>query len=201
MAKGNGPPESLETRLLEKLKQHATRKGLTYSEIAKTCGKKWRQALALSTQGKAKEARAQDVKDFVYRLWQNGLVFVEPPKGRKNVPRIWDMESGCAAFTSVGGPHTFDDPAAGKVHDVEMLRSAYDRFVREYLGGYVPVFKVRRALEWPKERFDQVMRDLNERREPVVELHGGDPRNYRDDEIADSYTSRSNLYLLMRWRT
>lgn len=199
MARGTVSIHDLEGHLLSKLRQHANQNGLTYGEIAKKCGVAWRRGLAESRKIKNKEARVQDVKDFVYKLWIHGRVFVEPPKGRKTAPRFWDLESGVAAFPFMSRPGASEKPETGQTV-LDSLRMAYDKFVSDHLGGYVPIFKVRRALNWPKERFDQALKDLNERRDPLIELHGGDPQNYSKDEMDDSFERRSSRYLLMRWR-
>jgi len=200
MARGKDVTKDLEGHLLAKLKQYAGRGGLTYSELGKKCGSPWKHALAVAKKITAKEARAWDVKDFVYDLWERGIVFVEPPKGRQTSPRVWNAAAAAAHFPSANNP--------GKQRALEVdpsdhgtLRAAYDRFAGERLSGHVPVYKIRRALGWPRERFDQAVRDLNERPVPEIELHAGDPQNYSDDEIADSFERRSVLYLLMRWRT
>lgn len=200
MARGKDVSKDLAGHLLAKLKQHAGRGGLTYSELGKKCGKPWNRALAEVKQIPAKEARARDVKDFVYDLWQQGLVFVEPPRGRQTSPRVWDSIAAAGRFPSVNRPGTQQAPKQDS-GDLESLRWAYDHFAGERLSGYVPVYKVRRALGWTRERFDRAVRDLNERPVPEIELHAGDPQNYSEDEIADSLERRSVLYLLMRWRT
>lgn len=200
MARGNEVRMDLEGHLLAKLKQHAARGGLTYGELSKKCGDPWKRALAETLQITVKKIRARDVKDFVYRLWEQGLLFVEPPKGRQTSPRVWDPAAAAARFASVLCPGTL--PAAeGPSRDHEALRNSYDRFAGERLSGHVPVYKVRRALGWDKERFDRAVRDLNERPDPELELHAGDPQNYGEDERADSFERRGVLYLLMRWRT
>jgi hypothetical protein len=200
MARGKDVTGDIEGHLLAKLKQYASRGGLTYSELGKKCGGPWKRALAEAKKIAAKEARARDVKDFVYDLWERGLVFVEPPKGRQTSPRVWDSASAAARFPSANNPGT-QRALEVKLNDHENLRAAYDRFAGERLSGHVPVYKVRRALSWPRERFDRAVRDLNERPVPEIELHAGDPQNYSDDELADSFERRSVLYLLMRWRT
>ena len=199
MVRGTASIDDLEGHLLAKLRQHACHNGLTCGEIAQKCGVAWRRGLAESRKIKNKEARAQDVKDLVYNLWANGMLFVEPPKGRKTTARFWDLESGMAAFPSVSRSEASKKPETGQAV-FDSLRIAYDTLASDHLGGYVPIFKVRRALNWPQEKFDQALRDLNERRDPAIELHGGDPQNYSADEIADSFERRGSRYLLMRWR-
>ncbi len=200
MTRGKDVRIDLEGHLLAKLKQYASRGGLTYSELGKKCGGPWKRALAEAKKIKAKDARARDVKDFVYQLWERGLVFLEPPKGLQTAPRIWDPSAAGRRFPSALGP-VMQPTTEGASSDLEALRAAYDRFAGERLSGHVPVYKVRRDLGWERERFDRAVRDLNERPDPEIELHVGDPQNYGDDEIADSFERRSVLYLLMRWRT
>ncbi|MDQ7783096.1 MAG: hypothetical protein RDU20_09465 [Desulfomonilaceae bacterium] len=199
MARERTLHQDLEGHLLAKLAQHSSRNGLTYGELGKKCGGPWKRALAQARKISAKEARARDVKDFVYGLWERGLVFVEPPQGRQTSPRVWSPAAAAARFPLLTSDRTQPEPNTG-ASDHERLRDAYDGFAEERLSGHVPIYKVRRALGWPRDRFDRAVRDLNERPVPEIELHAGDPQNYREDEIADSFERRSVLYLLMRWR-
>jgi len=77
---------------------------------------------------------------------------------------------------------------------------AYNKFVPQHLGGFVPIYKVRRELEAPREDFDALLRSLNERDEPILELFGGDPQKFTDDQKNDSLWRGENLLLRMRWR-
>ncbi len=82
----------------------------------------------------------------------------------------------------------------------QSLKTAYDKFVPDHLGGFVPIFKVRRELAAPREEFDNLLKHLNELDEPVLELHGGDPQVYTEDQKQDSLRRGENLFLRMRWR-
>jgi hypothetical protein len=82
----------------------------------------------------------------------------------------------------------------------EALKAAYDKFVPEHLGGFVPIFKVRRALDWPRQAFDTLLQALNEQEDPLVELHAADPGDLNDDERRDSLVKGGRLLVRMRWR-
>jgi hypothetical protein len=193
--------EEIEARCLGILKKKASREGLVYSKLTDACGKEWRRSLAKLKRLRSGEARATDVKQVVYELWSRGLILIEPPSGLQRAPRIWDREAGVERFPAVLGE--FSPPVSGagpNVGDFDRLKQVYDGFASQHAGGYVPIFKVRRALGWPREKFDRMLRELNERRNPVIELHGGDPQRYTDDERADSLIRDLTLLLRMRWR-
>ncbi len=195
----NVPQKDLELGVLEVLKKHATAKGLTNSELLKKCGSKIKKSLAASF--KRKEATTEDIKGLLYLLWRKRFVFFEPPNRGQRVGRVWDMESAQKSFS-------FDSFPTEAVHcftkaieiSQEALKAAYDKYVPEHLGGFVPIFKVRRELAWPNRAFDELLQDLNERCDPVVELHAGDPADLTEEEKQDSLWKGSRLLVRMRWR-
>ncbi|MFC1833562.1 hypothetical protein ACFL2Q_02365 [Thermodesulfobacteriota bacterium] len=80
------------------------------------------------------------------------------------------------------------------------VKAAYNKFATEHIGGYVPIWKVRRELGWTREDLDAAPLDLNHRAEPAIELHGGNPMAFTESQRADSLKRGSDLYLRMRWR-
>jgi hypothetical protein len=191
--------EELERGILEVLKKHATTKGLTNSELLKKCGSLMKRSFAVLF--KRKEVGAEDVKGFLYDLWRKGLVFFEPPNRGQRVGRIWGMESArtvfplaCPSTLPLNGPKHVTDARRGA------LKAAYDKFVPEHLGGFVPIFKVRRELGWSTQTFDSLLQDLNERDDPLVELHAADPADLTEGERRDSLRKGTRLLVRMRWR-
>ncbi len=188
----------LEARLLQVLEKQLEQ-GFTCGELPKKCGLDWRRGLAAKLGAKKPEAGSQDVQSFVYDLWRRGLVFSEPPGKGKRSCRFWSMTAAKAHF-----PLAFPSSAAQISEQgalsVDRLKSAYDKFVPQHLGGFVPIYKVRRELEAFKEEFDTLLRSLNERDEPLLELLGGDPQKFSDDQKNDSFRRGDHLFLRMRWR-
>jgi len=189
----------VELRILEVLKKNAVEKGLTNSELLKKCGSAMQRSFAAFF--KRKRAGTEDVKGLLYDLWRRGLVFFEPPNRRQRAGRVWDMESAQTIFPSACPPG-LAPPGSGKATDVSQkaLRAAYEKFVPEHLGGFVPIFKVRRELGWQRQAFDGLLQDLNERYDPVVELHAADPADLSEEEKRDSLWQESRLMVRMRWR-
>ncbi len=189
----------LEQRLLDVLKEKTAKEGLRYSDLGKACRDRWLKSLAKALKLKQTKAGATHVKDFVYALWLRGSVFVEPPRGRHQVPRVWSIDHAHRHF-----PHfrisSASEPQAHTADDVRILKEAYDLLVSEHVGGYVPVHKLRREVKWSRDRFDRVIFDLNMRQNPVIELHGGDPQNYSESQKRDSIVKEGRLYLRLRWR-
>lgn len=56
---------------------------------------------------------------------------------------------------------------------------------------YIRIHRVRQHLNWPRERFDQVLRELST--DYIIALHGGDPSIMTEQEIKDSYMDENNL--------
>lgn len=87
--------------------------------------------------------------------------------------------------------------AAGGADD-RVLESAYGR-LNTTGRGYVPIARVRRAVNWSRERFDRALEEL--RRRLAIELHVGTPSDYSADDVLDSYTEPDGtLYLTLSWR-
>lgn len=65
--------------------------------------------------------------------------------------------------------------------------------------AFVRIHRLRASLGWGRERFDTMLRTLAA--EGVVELHGGDPSQMTEAEVAESYWDTSGqVYLTVSWR-
>jgi hypothetical protein len=191
--------EEIERSILEVLKRHAAAKGLTNSELLKKCSSVIKKSLAALF--KRKEVKTEDVKGMLYELWGKGLVFFEPPKRGQKVGRVWDMASASTVFCLARFPRAVEThPTETTEVGLEALKAAYEKFVPQHLGGFVPIFKVRRDLGWPTQVFDGLLHDLNERTDPVIELHAADPRDLTEEEKRDSLWQGGRLLVRMRWR-
>jgi hypothetical protein len=189
----------LEGKVLEVLKAHTANDGLSLGDLTKKCGVVWRRGLAAKQRLKRTEATATDAQGFIYHLWERGIVFAEPPAQGKRAARIWSMENARMKFPlaclACGAPTKRDHTLTQ-----QSLKSAYDKFVPDHLGAFVPIFKVRRELAAPREEFDNLLKSLNEMDDPVLDLLGGDPQQYTEDQKQDSLWRGENLFLRMRWR-
>jgi hypothetical protein len=193
--------EAVQLSILEILKRHATVKGVTNSELLKKCGSATKRSLAVLFN--RKEASTEDIKALLYLLWRKGLVFFEPPNRGQRVGRAWDMKSARTAFAlgSSSAPEPQNVSKQKIQANQDALKAAYDKFVPEHLGGFVPIFKVRRALGWPTQVFDGLLQDLNERTDPVIELHAADPADLTEEEKRDSLWQGGRLLVRMHWRS
>lgn len=190
---------ALEGKVLEVLKAHNADDGLSFGDLTKKCGASWRRGLAARQGLKKSEATATDAQGFIYHLWERGLVFAEPPAQGKRAARFWSVEKARIRFplacTADGTPGT-------RVQKLtrQSLKKAYDKFLPNHVGGFVPIFKVRRELAVPREEFDNLLKSLNEMDDPVLDLVGGDPQHYTEEQKQDSLWRGENLFLRMRWR-
>jgi hypothetical protein len=65
--------------------------------------------------------------------------------------------------------------------------------------SFVDIYRIRRHLGWPRERFDAVLCEL--KRDYAIQLHGGDPSSMTEQAIQDSYMDENNiLYLTLTWK-
>ena len=186
----------LVERFFETLKARAVHQGLTYGKIADNCGRAWRRGLATKQKLKKEEATATDVQAFVYDRWKDGQVFVEPPARGQKACRMWSVESARAQF-----PYAFAQTGYQALElTEESLKSAYDKFVPEYIGGFVPIYRVRRDLHASRPAFDKLLRNLNERPDPVIELFPSDPLDLTEDQREDCLIRDDTLLVRMKWR-
>ena len=71
----------------------------------------------------------------------------------------------------------------------EKFKAAFDELDRGKI--FVRICDLRRRLGWPREVFDEMLRDLRNRR--VIQLHTGDASLMTEDEVADCYTDENNF--------
>lgn len=77
------------------------------------------------------------------------------------------------------------------------FKDAYDRVGEG--GDFVRIHRLRDALGWSRERFDQVLMDLMA--DYTVELHGGEPARLAATDLRDSFTDvHGTLYITLSWR-
>ena len=81
--------------------------------------------------------------------------------------------------------------------DRSAFQAAYDEVGRG--SDFVRIHRLREALEWPRERFERVLRDLMG--DYTVELHGGDPSLLTATDLRNSYTDEhGTLFITLSWR-
>jgi hypothetical protein len=188
--------DDLVPQFLRTLEARVVQRGITYSELVKVCGIPWRRALALHQNIKKKLAGAADIQAFVYDLWKDGKVFIEPPARGQRVCRIWSVNAASGNFPNASVPAGDGSPVLSQ----QSLKAAYDKFVPEYAGGFVPIYEVRSEFREFGDAFDALLRDLNERPEPVIELFPSDPRDLTEDQKRDSLKRDGALLVRMKWR-
>jgi len=87
---------------------------------------------------------------------------------------------------------------SGVPNPEQSLKRAYESEDGSH-RGFVPIHKVRRSLEWSKEKFDATLVSL--RKGLAIELQVGSPADYTKGEILDSFVETDGtLYLTMSWR-
>lgn len=63
---------------------------------------------------------------------------------------------------------------------------------------FVRIHRVREHLDWPGDRFDNLLRELMA--DYTIELHGGDPSTLTEKEIRNSFTDENGLlYINLTW--
>ncbi len=76
------------------------------------------------------------------------------------------------------------------------FKSAYDGVGKGH--SFVRIHRVREHLNWSKDRFDDLLRELMA--DYTIELHGGDPSALTDKEIRNSFTDENGLlYINLTW--
>ena len=71
----------------------------------------------------------------------------------------------------------------------EKFREAFDALDRGRI--FVSIPDLRRRLGWPREVFDDMIRDLRNRR--IIQLHTGDASLMTPDEVSDCYIDENNF--------
>jgi hypothetical protein len=88
-------------------------------------------------------------------------------------------------------------PSTGPEDVRAAFKAAYDQAGQG--RDFVRIHRLREVLQWPRERFDQVLVDL--RADYTVELHGGDPSLLSPTDRRDSFQdAHGTLYLTLSWR-
>jgi hypothetical protein len=81
--------------------------------------------------------------------------------------------------------------------DRAALKAAYDEVGQG--RSFVRIHRLREYLQWPRQRFDQVLRNLMAAY--TVELHGGDPSLLTETDIRNSFLDEHGmLYITLSWR-
>jgi hypothetical protein len=186
----------LVEKFFETLRVRTAHQGLTYGELAKNCGAAWRRGLAKRQKLKKQEAGAADVQAFVYDCWKAGQIFIEPPARGQKACRMWSVESARTQFPYAFAPTGYQALELTE----ESLKSSYDKLALEYIGGFVPIYRVRRDLQAPRPAFDKLLRNLNERPDPVIELFPSDPLDLTEDQREDCLVRGATLLVRMKWR-
>lgn len=76
------------------------------------------------------------------------------------------------------------------------FKQAYDQIGKG--RGFVRIHRLREALNWPRDRFDELLTDLMA--DYVIELHGGDPSVMSEGQIRDSFVDDTGvLYITLTW--
>ncbi len=76
------------------------------------------------------------------------------------------------------------------------FKQAYDRIGKG--RGFVRIHRLREALNWPRDQFDDLLTDLMA--DYVIELHGGDPSVMSERQIRDSFVDDTGvLYITLTW--
>lgn len=90
--------------------------------------------------------------------------------------------------------------ATEAAHASEAERADF-RAACDAVGGgrnFIRIHRLRSHLRWSARRFDRVLRNLV--RAHTVELHGGDPSQLTEKEIADSYSDKNGtLFITLTW--
>ncbi len=137
---------------------------------------------------------SQNVKEFAYDLWSQGLDVVEPPKGQQVAPRLRHPDYLRAA-------RGMTKPLAAGGSELASLKKAYRKFLPHHPSGAVNIFKIRRELKWERKRFDQFLKELSSEKNPPFQFVGGDPRDFSADKQKDSLFQDGQLYFSILWRT
>ena len=115
--------------------------------------------------------------EIVNGLVDEGRVIIR--LSEKFTPKIYRASETVRALRSVNdGEYT-----------QEKFKAAFDELDRGKI--FVRICDLRRRLGWPREVFDEMLRDLRNRR--VIQLHTGDASLMTEDEVADCYTDENNF--------
>ena len=116
-------------------------------------------------------------------------------------PSVAPEDVGSAVKDAYDGPEDVGSAIKDAYDAPEDTRTAFkDAYDRVGQGrDFVRIHRLRDALGWSHERFDQVLIDLMA--DYTVELHGGDPSLLTVADLHDSYTDpHGTLYITLSWR-
>lgn len=110
-------------------------------------------------------------------------------------------------FASADGAGEY--PEKVKLGDRVAFKEAYDKFTKEHVVGYVPIHKIREELRWPAPKFDAVIHALAVKAKPEIEVPGGDPQHYTEQQLKLSMreidkkmkSGLGGVLLRVRWRS
>ena len=112
-----------------------------------------------------------------------------------HVPLLEISDKAEAAASSSSSPPPPPPPDAGD--DISAFKAAYEEVGQGRRLVYI--HRIREHLNWPQERFDQVLREL--RNNYTIQLQGGDPSIMTEAEIRNSFVDeRGNLHISLSWR-
>lgn len=185
------------------------RQGLTAGEVSRLCGKGWRKQLA--KWAGTDSATIEIVRDFIHELWSEGVVVVEPPRGKQTGGKVWAPEVFASRKSKpfrrkpLARPRAAEEkevaaPASGRA-DEDAFRAVYEEMQSDHFTGAVPIFKLRRALNWPRERFDRLISALSSRKTAPAQLVGGNAAALSAEQRQDSFVQDGELYLNVVWKS
>lgn len=196
-------PEALRFTLLQILKNGTSSQGMTQGEVAEKCPMPWKRGVAVMLGCDSQSVGVEQVKRFVYELWMEGEIFVEPPGPGMRAARLWHPDHAAKHFRSVAKSK---HPEAEKKSPVEpqdglaAVRKVYNKFLPEHPSGAVNIYKIRRELGWEDTRFEQLLNELRIQPDSPVEFLGGDPQNFSDTQRAQSFSHQGTTYFSILWR-
>jgi hypothetical protein len=108
----------------------------------------------------------------------------------RNVPSATELAQGRQALPQYLAPTYGADEYAA-------FQTAYNEVGQG--RSFVRIHRLRDALQWPRERFERVLRELVA--DYTLELHGGDPSMMTEEELRQSFTAADGtLYIALSWR-
>ncbi len=94
-------------------------------------------------------------------------------------------------------PPISEAPVIAREDTRSALKTAYDRVGQG--RDFVRIHRLRDALGWARERFDQVLIEMMA--DYTVELHGGEPSLLTATELRNSFTDpNGTVYITLSWR-
>jgi len=196
-------PEALRFTLLQILKQGSSSQGMTHGEVAEKCPLAWKRGVAVKLGITPQSVGAEQVKRFIYELWLEGAVFVEPPGPGMRTARLWHPDNAARHFqienTGISTVSTQNLPGQAS-DEVEAIRKVYEKFLPEHPSGAVNIYKIREELGWDDPTFERFLNQLRIQPDSPVEFLGGDPQTFSDSQRAQSFSHQGTTYFSILWR-